>query len=129
MTKIGDKRYRYHAVYYAAGLGDDDCSLGFTVRVELIEYVVVKITPCGVWVVMDGNVYKPKRRFIKERTWMGTRPMKRYAYHDKREAMISFLYRCERHVFLCKMRLDKAERALIEAKQMAKPPVEGREEE
>lgn len=78
-------------------------------RVRLLEFPVLKTTPCGAW-INDGG-----RRFVRS----GTR--KCYAHPTLEEALASFIARKARQQSIYLARAKQAEEAILWAK-VAKAP-------
>lgn len=96
--------YRFDAARFEDGL-----------RILLLEYSVLKSTPCGFWIQ-----YYPRK-------WVSGHSKKRFAYPTIEEAKVGFIKRKERQIAILKSRLDEAERALamIQTEQTFSPDLSG----
>lgn len=96
--------YRYEDVAYVSGSDEWDYpTSGYTLKVELLEYQVLKRTRKGVWIV---SIYGGEKRFVL----LNVR--KKFACVTKEEALKSFIARKKSQIRILKDRLDHAERAL-----------------
>ena len=107
------KFYRYEAVQYANIDHDGEyCRPSFPCpRIELREFNVHKETPKGYWIgygTPDG--FMGKSRWISKISGR-----KRYAYPTKEEAMVNYVKRTEKHIYLLRSQLETAEIALERA--------------
>ena len=75
------------------------------VVITLLEFDVIKHTPCGVWLSVYGT-----KKFVK------TKARKRWACPTKKEAMESFLARKNKQKRLLEGQIDRVEKALYLAK-------------
>ena len=85
--------YRYHEVRYTES------------KLMLVksEFLVIKETPTGVWIYIDGGMNK---RFVKNNA------RKRFACSTEKEALESFYARKKRQIKILKRQLQEAETAL-----------------
>lgn len=93
--KEGEKYYRYEYRYD---------------RLELEEYVVVKLTPKGGWlsrVLWEENL-PPKH-------WQGAKHRRTFAYTDKEKALLSFAHRKRSYLEHLQRRTNLAKQALRKA--------------
>lgn len=97
--------YRFKDVLYASTeidiTGEPVVGAPGTLKVELLEYEVIKTTPKGVWL----NVYG-ERRFVR------TDARKRFACPTVEEAKASFVARKKAQIRIYRSRLRDAELAL-----------------
>lgn len=108
-ARVGDTWYRYDDVLYASMLDEYDNAIGKArLSVELREYKVVKITPCGVQLGMWFGA----KRFVRSDS------KKRFAHPTKEAARESFIYRKERQAAIYQGRLEKAKRAIALARDL-----------
>jgi hypothetical protein len=91
------------------------------VYVSYVEFVVIKVTPQGGWILERGDhdyVESMTERFpdtdytdwVKQRRrWVSFDSRKRYAYPTKDEALNSLKARAFHHLAHCKRRLQRAQ--------------------
>jgi len=94
--------YRYADVAYGS-IFDEDYSTSYTVKIELLEYEVIKRTKKGVWIL---SVHGGKDHFVL------LNAKKKFAYATKEEALESFLRRKNSQIKILKNKLAQAEMAL-----------------
>jgi hypothetical protein len=96
--------YRYEDVAYVSGSDEWDYpTSGYTLKVELLEYQVIKRTRKGAWI---SYIYGGRKRFVLFNT------RKKFACATKEEALKSFIARKKSQIKILKDKLDRAERAL-----------------
>lgn len=82
----------------------------------LLEYNIIILTPAGKWIeptgVFPANDYR--KRFVRN---IGK---KRFAYETKKEALLNFIRRTERHIMFMKSNIGAAEDALYKANALFK---------
>jgi hypothetical protein len=114
--------YRYIDGY----LFEDEDYSSFVKVVELIQFPVIKRTECGVWIQMpDGEfingVYQLKKKFILEQySYNKTKTNKRFAWATKEEALISYIKRKEKQIWILENQLERAKTFLSYAKDTIK---------
>jgi len=87
-------------------------------KIQLLEYEVLKITPCGVWIKYhknDNYIYAPTFKFIEGRKFILERSIlnktitkKRFAWPTKKEALDSYKYRKEYQINILFGKLEQA---------------------
>jgi hypothetical protein len=102
--------YRYEDRTYSLGLNQfDDPLPGYTLKVELQEYRIIKRTPQGAWIVYGSwSMHTPKRFVLLS-------ARKRFACETKEEALESFKARKRKQIKILKAQLKRAEMALSSA--------------
>lgn len=75
--------------------------VGLTAAFEVREYSILKRTPRGAWIHVDGF----GRKFVNLHS------TKQFAYEDKAAALVSLKARKRAHVRILRARLESAERA------------------
>jgi hypothetical protein len=96
--------YRYEDIAYVSGSDEWDYPTSdYTLKVELLEYQVLKRTRKGVWI---NYKYGGRKRFVL------LNARKKFAYATKEEALKSFIARKKSQIKILKDKLDRAERAL-----------------
>jgi hypothetical protein len=80
--------------------------------VELLNFTVVKETPCGYWI----NVHTKKRK----QKWVAKEGKKRFAYFTKKLALENFIARKKRQIRILQFNLSNAREALLSVKQLNK---------
>lgn len=99
MEKAPKELYRY--ADWSAGEG--------AVGVELQVFPIVRLTPCGCWIDVDGTLaWGSKHGRLK---WVSLSGKKRYAYPTRKEAEVSFRRRKAMQVAILRTRLAHAEKA------------------
>lgn len=101
--KVGDTYYRYEDGMYYENYGRE-----YHTRPDLLRYRVVKVTPCGVWLVGE----------LLDKHFVLNGARKRFAYPTKELAEESYLIRKQHHVQHCEFRLRKAKHFLKCAENM-----------
>lgn len=98
--QVGDKMYRY---FDAVCTEDDEflATFGDSAELQITEYVVRKVTNCGVW-INQGCYAWGKLRFVN----LGC--IKTYAHPTKEEAFNSFVIRKRRQVKILTAQLERA---------------------
>lgn len=95
LPKVSDTRYRYdyHTYGHLDEFGD---TFGRSVRLELYEFEVTKVTPCGVKVKARPGSWRydwRSEREIIEKWSNGLATKKRFAHPTKQQALESFIAR------------------------------------
>jgi len=94
-------------------------------QLELSEYKVLKITPCGVWIKYpehDRYLYSPikyieGKKFILEKSiYNNAITRKRFAWSTKEEALASYKYRKQYQINILERQLKQAKENLEIAK-------------
>lgn len=102
---MNDKMYRYQETRYSIGVDENgDVSGDWTLKVELLEYHIVKTTPKGVWISLhlDSN-----KKFVK----LGC--LRQYAHKTKNEALKSFVARKRKQILILENQLSQAKSAKL----------------
>lgn len=97
--------YRYEDRLYSVTLDADREEFGSRVDLALLEFPVIKHTPCGFWIDVDF--------FAQEKKFVRTTANKRYACLTLQEAIDSFLARKRRQhrIYAAKVRnIEEAQR-------------------
>ena len=103
--------YRYEDVRYSNGMDMfDNPNPGYSLRVQLSQYPVIKYTPKGAWI----NVYGDKKFVLLS-------AKKRYACPTKEEALECFMYRKKRQLSILNAKVRQVEHAI----QLATNGVDG----
>lgn len=112
-AQVGDIWYRYTNVTYASALDEYENIIPGSgrVAVNLAEFVVLRVTPKGVWVTPP---YYGDPRFIR----LSAR--KRYACPTKEEALTSFLARKERQLSILEAQARNVRKAIAEGEALKK---------
>ncbi len=105
---VGDKMYRYVDTLYSTGGGDDYSSSSVYVKVVLLTYNIVRLTPKGAWV---SGFPGDKPRFVLNSA------RKRFACPTKEEAMTSFVARKNRQIRILTSQLQYVKEALAQVGQ------------
>ncbi len=87
---------------------------------DLQEYVLVKETPCGYWIIED-YMERYAESDIAKRYWVSKTGTKRRAYPTKEEAALSYLKRKEKQVKILTERLADAKGYLQQAMKLNAP--------
>lgn len=118
---MNDIYYRYIDGY----LEDDNYPWMEVVRLE--QFPVIKRTECGVWIQMNNGglfingKYQCKKKFILEQFGYGkTKTNKRFAWPTKEEALISYIKRKEKQIWLLENQLERAKEYLSYTKDTIK---------
>ena len=108
MASVGDVWFRYDDVSYAPPVDEyGDCYGPSTLKVELTEFVVVKVTPKGVKLAHKmGDFALGEDRFVAHH-WR-----KRFAAPTKEAARESFVARKDRQARIYEARAATARKAI-----------------
>ncbi len=94
--------YRYYDMQYAPSLDEWDNPVGVgQVRVLLAEYSVLSLTPCGAWLLVNGD-----------RRWTKKDVIRHFACPTLEEAKESFVARKRKQISIYQARIVRAERAI-----------------
>jgi len=106
-----DTWYRVKEQLYATCGCDDVCHHKPALRLDVLEFRVVKATPEGVWLT---SVYNCKTSDLSktDKFWVGTKNKKKYACPTLWEAYRSFVARKKRQIQLLEGKLSMAKEAL-----------------
>lgn len=109
--------YRYVDRVFSRGVNEfDDPLPGYTLRVELREYQIVKRTPSGAWIYVGYSFPIPLPLDGRDKRFIRLTARKKFACETKEEAMESFRARKVRQIEILRARLRKAEDALEASK-------------
>lgn len=110
--------YRYEDRTYSRGVNEfDDPLPGYTLRVELYEYPIVKRTPKGAWIYTGLCFPMPlDLEDRKEQRFVCLTRRKKYACETKEDAMESFRARKQRQISILRAQLQHAKNALEASK-------------
>jgi hypothetical protein len=103
-----DKAYRYQEDIYSSG--DEEFGYSSSVRLNLLEYEIIKRTAKGIWIIDNY-------RFVFMPTYVGKKfvnlsARKKFACLTKEEAVKSFIARKERQIKILNNKLKDVELAL-----------------
>ena len=94
-----ERWYRYEIVRYSNGVDEfDDPLPGYSVAVELRDFIVLRHTLNGVWI----ETWSGGKRFVLKRA------RKRYACPTKKEALDSFIARQQRRISILQSQLKES---------------------
>jgi hypothetical protein len=102
------KFYRYEDDYHINGC-----------QIELREFILLRETPCGYWIVPYYIEHYPDM-IEKWKKWIPKSSKKRFAYPTKEEALVSLRARKERQIFYGKTSIARAKLALYRIEEIAK---------
>lgn len=95
--------YRFEDWHYSLGVDQwDDPLPGYTLRIVLLEYPIVKYTPKGIQIKIIGGATK----------FVNLSANKKFACISKRDALESFIFRKKAQARLMAARLRSAEKAM-----------------
>ena len=98
-------KYTFRAIF--------DCEGQFShTELELLEYSVLKETPCGYWIEHYGSA--------KFKKWVSKRGKNLFAYADKKDALNNFIHRKSRQIGLIKFNLKRIKEAKAIAEKLMK---------
>jgi hypothetical protein len=113
-------------IYYrhVDGYLNDD-SYPWMSTIELETYLVLKRTECGVWIqngngvhYVNGNFIPNKKFILEKHGYDNTRTVKRFAWPTKEEALISYIKRKEKQIWLLENQLERAKQYLFKANEL-----------
>lgn len=97
--------YRYDEVRYSNGIDQwDDPLPGYTLRLELSKYAILKNTPKGAWI--DLYSHGTDKKFVN------LTANKKFACRTEEDAKVSFMARKERQIKILEAQLHQARLAL-----------------
>ena len=94
-----DKLFRYQV---------DGNDYELELRLRLLEFPIIKNTPCGYWIACSW--------FKNGKKWVSGQTRKRYAYPTTQEARRNYIKRTQRYISILKGKLKVAEEGLKIAK-------------